>query len=293
MKIMIFGSSGQMGTVFMKKVPKSLEIVSPLRNELNLIKKKDVENFIDFHKPEVILNFAAFTDVDQSEKKQNLAFNINAKVPSIISSCAKKIDAIFFHISTDYVYNNTGNGYISEDSEIKPINIYGKSKALGEKLIKENCNKFIILRTSWLYSDYKKNFYKTISKRLKHDSCLKVVNDQIGSPTLMNDLIDAIFIIIKSLTKEDLEKKLDEKIWGIYNLSNSGETSWYGFACKIAIKMGYSPSQKIIPVSSNDYNFAVTRPRNSRLDNSKIRKTFGIELPFWEDSFNKFFENNK
>ena len=292
MKIILFGSSGQLGLSFMKKVPQKLEIITPLRSEIDLGIENDIETFIAQHNPKIILNFAAYTDVDGAETHQKLAFNINATAPSIISRCAKKYGAVFLHISTDYVYHDLKNQYLFEDSEIKPKNIYGKSKALGEKLIKENCKKFIILRTSWLYSSHKTNFFTTISKLIKTKDCIKVVNDQIGSPTLVDDFVDAILIILNFLLKEKLNKKNSKEIWGIYNLSNSGETSWYKFASLIADKMGYNSESKIIPINSKDYNSVADRPLNSKLDNSKIFDMFGIRLPYWEDSFNNFFKNN-
>ena len=292
MKIILFGSSGQLGLSFMKKVPKKLEIITPLRSEIDLSIKDDIEKFIVQHNPKIILNFAAFTDVDKAETHQKLAFNINARAPSIISSCAKKIGAIFVHISSDYVYNDSKNQYLVEENEIKPKNIYGKSKALGEKLIKENCKQFIILRTSWLYSSKKRNFFTTISKLIKTKDCIKVVNDQIGSPTLVDDLVDAVLIILNFLLKEKLNYKNSNKMWGIYNLSSSGETSWYKFASIIADKMGYNSKLKIIPINSKDYSAVAERPLNSRLDNSKIFNIFGIKLPNWEDSFHNFFKNN-
>ena len=216
----------------------------------------------------------------------------NGIAPSIISSCANKINSVFLHISTDYVYNTLNNSFHNEESDINPINVYGKSKALGEKFIKENCQKFVILRTSWLYSNYKNNFFTTISKLIKTKNSIKVVNDQIGSPTLVNDFIGGLLIILECLNKNNLGNIVNKKIWGIYNLSNRGVTSWYKFACKIAFKMGYNPSKKIIPINSIDYESVANRPLNSRLDNSKILKTFGIELPYWEDSFNDFYENS-
>lgn len=292
MKILVFGSSGQLGSIFLESVPKKFEVIAPLRNEADLTIEDEIQKCICYYKPNVILNFAAFTDVDGSEKNPKLAFQINSIAPSIISSCANKINSVFLHISTDYVYNTLNNKFLNEESDINPINVYGKSKALGEKFIKENCQKFIILRTSWLYSNYKNNFFTTISKLIKTKNSIEVVNDQIGSPTLVNDFIGGLLIILECLNKNNLGNIVNKKIWGIYNLSNSGVTSWYKFACKIAFKMGYNPSKKIIPVNSIDYGSVAHRPLNSRLDNSKILKTFGIELPFWEDSFNDFYENS-
>ena len=127
---------------------------------------------------------------------------------------------------------------------------------------------------------------------MKTKNFIKVVNDPMGSPTLANDFIDGLLTILELLNEVKLGYKVNKKIWGIYNLSNTGVTSWYRFACKIALKMGYNPSEKIIPVNSINYETVANRPLNSRLDNSKILKVFGIKLPFWEDSFDDFYKNN-
>lgn len=291
MKIIIFGSSGQLGITFTQSIPEKFEVITPLRSEIDLSVENDIKKYISQKKPKIILNFAAFTDVDGSEKNPRQAFDINSKAPCIIAKCAKKVGAIFIHISTDYVYSGFNKEYFTEESEIKPKNIYGKSKALGEKLIRKNCRRFIILRTSWLYSNHKINFFTTISKLIKTRDNIRVVNDQIGSPTLVNDVVSAVLKILDTLSKENLKKEHIKNIWGIYNLSNSGETSWYGFASVIANKMGYNSTSKITPVNSREYNSIAHRPLNSRLDNSKIFRAFGIRLPNWEDSFNDFFEN--
>ena len=175
-----------------------------------------------------------------------------------------------------------------EESVIKQKSIYSQSKTLGEKLIKENCKQFIILRTSWLNSDRKKNFFTTISKLIKTKDFIKVVDDQVGSPTLLDDLL----IILIFLLKETLNKIDCKEMWGIYNLSSSGKTSRYKFATIIADKMGYNSELKIIPINSKDYGSVAERPLNSRLDNSKIFDIFGIRLPNWKDSFNNFFKKN-
>ena len=290
MKILVFGPNGQMGTIFRNTVPKKYDIIFAARSSVDLRHKSKIENFITLTKPDIVINFAAYTDVDGSEKNQNLAMEINANAPSTISKCAHQIGAIFIHISTDYVLNSKINVYLDEKSKVKPCNFYGKSKALGEKLIQENCNKYLIFRTSWLYSDIKKNFFLTISDLTKTRNNIKVINDQFGAPTLVYDVIDTLIKILEILIQNILINKDNEKYWGIYNLSNGGETSWYGFACKIASNMGYDSTEKIIPVNGKNYNALAQRPQNSRLDNNKIYKIFGIRQCNWEDSFKNFYK---
>lgn len=291
MKILLFGSTGQMGSIFKEYVPKQYELIIAPRLNFDKDFQKFIKELIEMTDPDIILNFVAYTDVDGCETNQNLALNLNAKVPSVISKYAYKIDAIFFHISTDYVYNTNTSEYLKEDTEVNPCNFYGKSKFLGEKLIQENCIKYIIIRTSWLYSDIRKNFFLTISELIKTKNSFKVVNDQVGAPTLVYDVVDSLNIIIETLTNNMKNQYDNSNYWGIYNLSNGGETTWHQFAKKIALKFDYDQKVKIISVNSNNYNSIANRPNNSRLDNNKIYKIFGIKLPYWEDSFNNFFKD--
>ena len=289
MKILIFGSNGQMGTIFRKMVPKEYNIITSARSNLDLGCKSKIKDFITFNNPDIIINFAAYTDVEASEKNQDLAMKINAYAPLIIAKTAHEIGAIFLHISTDYVYNSKLDTFLNEETKIDPINVYGKSKALGEEFIQENCHKYLIFRTAWLYSDIKKNFFLTISNLIRSGKNIKVINDQFGAPTLVYDVIDSLLKILEILIKNILNNKNNERFWGVYNLSNGGETSWYDFACKIASNMGYSSEEIIIPINKTEYKFLAYRPHNSRLDNKKIYQFFGITLPHWEDSFKNFF----
>ena len=291
MKILLFGSTGQMGSIFKDSVSKQYELIIAPRLNVDKDFQKGIKELIEVTNPDIILNFVAYTDVDGCETNQNLALNLNTKVPSVISKYAYEIDAIFFHISTDYVYNTNTNEYLKEDSEVNPCNFYGKSKFLGEKLIQENCIKYIIIRTSWLYSDIRKNFFLTISKLIKTKNSIKVVNDQFGAPTLVYDVVDSLNIIVETLTNNMKNNQDNSNYWGIYNLSNGGEATWHQFAKKIALKIDYKPKAKIISVKSNNYNSLAKRPSNSRLDNNKIYKIFGIKLSNWEDCFNNFFRD--
>lgn len=288
MKVLVFGSSGQLGTIFVERSPRKYQLIVPSRSSVDFKNLKQIKNIIFHHKPKIIINFAAFTDVNGAEKKQDLAFLINAKAPSIIAKSAKEIEAIFIHISTDYVYSNNTSGYIDEEVEIKPCNIYGKSKALGEKLIKENSKYFLIFRTSWLYSNIKKNFFTTISKLIINDAKLQIVNDQLGAPTLVNDVVDALLKILDFLSNDSFDKKSTPNVWGVYNLSNAGETTWFDFACKISLNLGFDYKDKLKPISSHDYKSEAQRPFNSRLNNTKINYVFDVRLPHWENSFDNF-----
>ena len=288
MKIIVFGSNGQMGSIFRKIVPNKFNVIMSDRSNLDISCKSELESFIILNKPDFIFNFAAYTKVDDSEKNQDLALEINANVPLVMAQSANKIGAVFLHISTDYVYDSRSEKYLDEKTKIEPCNFYGKSKALGEKFIQESCNKYLIFRTSWLYSDIKNNFFLTIVHLIRTRKKINIINDQYGAPTLVYDLVRSLIKILEILTKNINNNRDNKLYWGIYNLSNSGETSWYNFACKIASDMGYNSRDIILPINSKDYNSLAQRPSNSRLDNSKIFRVFGIKLPHWEDSFKKF-----
>ena len=284
MKILLFGASGQIGSVIQKVFFENALLQPVFRNDLNLFNYEELERFIIKNKPNIIINCIAFTNVDGCEKDHKTAFKVNADFPKILAKVSSKLGASLIHLSTDYVFNDTGANYLDENTKINPINIYGKSKALGEKNILRFTKQHIILRTSWIYSDLGNNFFLSISDLLKKKSLIHVVNDQFGSPTLAYDLVKGIIDIVHSLYMNK---------WGIYNLTNAGDVSWYDFACKIADNSSVSSSLKIKPVTSIEYGSLARRPNNSRLDNKKIKETFNIVLPNWETSFNNFIKKIK
>jgi len=291
MKIMLFGGMGQLGSILQKKFPIRHILVTPNQSLINMYNQNIIKDYIIDNNPDLIINFSAFTNVDECESNKKLAYDLNANTPKIISESASIIDSKFIHLSTDYVFNKKGNDFLDEETEIKPISVYGKSKALGEKYIMDTKTQYIILRTSWLYSDIGKNFFLTIKYLLNQKNKINVVNDQFGAPTLAYDLVDSIIFIINFLEKTERKKTNLQNIVGIYHVSNAGSTSWYEFACKIADKLGYDPSTKIIPINTKDFDSIAKRPFNSKLDNSKLKKIFNIEMPFWKESFEKFYKN--
>jgi dTDP-4-dehydrorhamnose reductase len=291
MKIMLFGGMGQLGSILKKKILSHHILITPNQSLINMYDQDIIKDYILDNCPNLIINLSAFTNVDGCESNVKLAYDLNANAPKIISESASMIDSKFIHLSTDYVFNQKGINFLDEETEIKPISIYGKSKALGEKYIINTKTKYIILRTSWVYSDVGKNFFLTIKNLLNLHNQINVVDDQFGAPTLAYDLVDSIICIINFLEEREKNKINLNNIFGIYHVSNAGSASWYEFACKISDKLGYNPSIRIKPVNTKDFGSIAQRPFNSKLDNSKLKKIFKIEMPFWEESFEYFYKN--
>lgn len=288
MKIIVFGFSGQLGSILKKKETHNFDLILTPHKSFDMLKKGSIGNFIIEQNPDVVLNLAAYTDVDGCENNENEAFLMNSEIPEVISKACYQIDALLIHLSTDYIYNDSSSLPIKEDSIIDPQSIYGKSKYLGEKNIIKNCSKYIILRSSWIYSDIGKNFYITIKKLLECNKTINVVNDQYGAPTLAYDLVNKILKIINFMeNKRNCGASL-EKFYGTYNISNKGSTTWFKFATLIAKSLSYNSDIRIIPITTEDFAAIAKRPFNSRLDNTKIFNMFGISMPHWKNSFSTF-----
>lgn len=268
MKILLLGKSGMLGSCFMDFFVgmKGLEIHAFDREELDVCNfGKLAAKFAEIH-PEIVINCTAYTAVDEAEKNRDLAFQINAEAVGKMAQLCKKIDVVFIHFSTDYVFDGKKADGYKEDDATDPINVYGESKLAGEKLIVKNTGKYYLVRTSWLFGKNGKNFVDTMMKlgenALKNSTELKVVNDQIGSPTYTHDLVNAV---IENFVKND--QKLP---FGIYHLTNSGTCSWYDFARKIfEIK---KMNVKVLPVSTQQFPRPAKRPSYSILLNNKLPK---------------------
>lgn len=236
-----------------------------------------VRVFFDSVKPVYCINCAAYTAVDKAEAEKELAFQVNGEAVGILAAVSKKHNTRFIHISTDYVFNGEATYPYTENFPTDPINVYGASKLEGEKQAAELDPGCIIIRTSWVYSSYGKNFVKTMIRLMNEKDEIRVVNDQVGSPTYAADLAEAILFIINNA-----EKVAGKWIPGIYNFSNEGIISWFEFA--EAIREYIKSNCAIKPISTSDYTTPAKRPVYSVLDKTKIRETFGIELKDWKAS---------
>ena len=275
MRVLITGANGQLGNEMRR-----LGAVSPNEYlftdvaELDITDKAAVAEFVKSNNVEIIVNCAAYTNVDKAEDDEATAELINATAVRNLAEAVKAVDGTLFHVSTDYVFGSDGNTPRTEDMPTNPLGVYGKTKLHGEQAIAEVGAKAIIIRTAWLYSEFGNNFLKTMLRLTAEKESLNVVFDQVGSPTYAGDLALAIFSIIEGGVYAGNE--------GVYHFSNEGVCSWYDFATEIAAAAGHECV--VMPCHSNEFPSKVTRPPFSVLDKTKIKTTFGIEIPHWRDS---------
>ncbi|MBO5464411.1 MAG: dTDP-4-dehydrorhamnose reductase [Alistipes sp.] len=275
-RILVTGANGQLGSEMRK-----LGAVSPNEYiftdvaELDITDKSAVMTFVEQSKIDVIVNCAAYTNVDKAEDDEATAELINATAVRNLAEAAKAQDATLFHVSTDYVFGAEGNTPRSEDMPTNPLGVYGTTKLHGEQAIQEVGAKAIIIRTAWLYSEFGNNFLKTMLRLTAEKESLNVVFDQVGTPTYAGDLALVIFSIIEGNIYIGNE--------GTYHFSNEGVCSWYDFATEIAIAAGHEGCN-IQPCHSSEFPSKVIRPPYSVLDKTKIKKTFGVDIPHWRDS---------
>jgi len=281
--ILLFGKDGQLGFMLTRTLSLHSNLFSFGKNECDLTKKDEIRNVIKSIKPDVIVNAAAYTAVDKAEINQNLAYKINALAVNEMSKLANKFDALLVHLSTDYVFDGKKLGPYTEKNITNPINIYGKSKLAGEDYIRENLKNFLIIRTSWVYGNYKNNFLKSILKALIEEKNIKVVKDQYGSPTstsLLSDMISHVIINFYFKDKENFP-------YGLYNLTSQGKTNWFDFAKLIKAEeiknnINFKDNKsKIMPITSHESNYLALRPMNSELTSNLFKRTFKINLPNW------------
>ena len=248
---------------------------------LDITDEEAVRRFVSDNNIEIIVNCAAYTNVDKAEEDEVTCTRINTTAPGILASAAKSSGALLIHISTDYVFGGAGgNTPYKEGMEGIPTCIYGRTKLEGEKAIAETGCNHVIIRTAWLYSEFGKNFMKTMLNLTASKPKLNVVFDQAGTPTYALDLAKAICCIIDDFQNEAEEVYSKN---GIYHFSNEGVCSWYDFAMAIARISGNSTCE-ILPCHSDEFPSKVIRPSYSVLDKTKIKTTFGISIPHWMDS---------
>ena len=244
--------------------------------DLDITDANTVRRFVENERIDAIVNCAAYTNVDKAEEEVETADRINREAVRNLAEAAKACDATLFHISTDYVFGGVGNTPFREEDPTAPLGMYGKTKLAGEEAIVASGCKHLVFRTAWLYSPYGRNFLKTMLQLTADKPELQVVFDQVGTPTCAADLARVIFDRIESGDYAGRE--------GFYHFSNEGVCSWYDFAHEIAALAGHTSSCKIRPCHSAEFPSKVQRPNFSVLDKTKIKTTFGIDIPHWRDS---------
>lgn len=280
--VLITGANGQLGKELQQLAASysNLKFLFTDVDTLDICNKDSLNLFFKEYRVQYIVNCAAYTAVDQAEDEMELCYAINRDAVLNLAENAGKHDIKFIHISTDYVFNGKAYRPYTENIPVSPDSVYGKSKAEGEKVLLENCPRAIILRTSWLYSSFGKNFVKTMMKLGREKKSLNVVYDQIGTPTYAADLAWVILEIIRQSTK-----KSDYFQPGIYHYSNEGICSWYDFA--IAIHRMANIECNVQPVVSEAYPAKAPRPFYSVLSKQKFKDTFQLPIAHWESSLEK------
>jgi len=285
-KILVTGANGQLGNE-LRRICKNfpgLQFIYTDVDMLDITNPDAVSVFMEASRPAIVVNCAAFTDVEGAEDNYKTARKVNSLAPQVLAAACAMQDAFLIHISTDYVFDGETNIPYTEDNETNPMSIYGQTKLEGEEKIKTVFDNYIILRTSWLYSEYGHNFIRTILSKSKENASIEVVDDQIGSPTYARDLANTIIdIIIKSILNPTAYQP------GIYNYTNQGSCSWYEFAQEIVNIAGINCEVK--PIKSDKFPTKAKRPKYSVLDTTKIRSSFGIGIPNWKDSLKECLSN--
>ncbi|MEO7982891.1 MAG: dTDP-4-dehydrorhamnose reductase [Bacteroidota bacterium] len=273
-KILVTGSDGQLGKE-LQEIASSFpvyEFIFLPRTGLAIDDIEGIHTYFKTHHPQYLVNCAAYTAVDKAEQEKELAFRVNGEAVGALASICKEQSCKFIHISTDYVFDGTATIPYKENAATNPPGVYGASKLAGEKKALQFNPDSLIIRTSWVYSEFGKNFVKTMLKLLQEKEEISVVNDQLGSPTYARDLAEAILQIISS---QNWQK-------GIYHFSNDGIISWFDFA--VAIKELTGSVCKINPIPTSQYPTAAKRPPYSGLDTLKIRETYGVKPVPWKAS---------
>ena len=299
LKILLTGKNGQVGGDLAQLLPRLGEVTALDRRQLDLAKPSEIRRVVQDIRPNVIVNAAAYTAVDQAEKEEALARVVNADAPGIMAEEAKNIGALLVHYSTDYVFDGSKTTPYMEDDPPNPLNAYGSTKLAGEHAIAASGAPHLILRTEWVYATRGRNFLLTILRLATQHQEFKVVNDQIGSPTWSREIATATARIIEKLAGQTGSFTRLPEIRATYHMTAAGQASWYDFARKIleiaaripkgagwfAAATGNRPllATRVVPIPTSEYPTLARRPAYSLLSNSLLARTFGIRLPDWQE----------
>ncbi len=286
MKILITGSNGMLGTDLvdllkygMASLDPNLEVIEAPHEVLDITLEDKVSGFISAHTPDIIVNCAAFTNVDKCETESKAAFNVNALGPKYIAAAAKKCGARLIHISTDFVFDGNSNKPYTEKDRTNPLSAYGRTKHEGERNIQNYCDSYLIVRTSWLFGHNGINFAAKMLELAEHNKELSIVTEETGSPTYTPDLAGALWTLIK------------HECEGIINISNYGSCSRYEWAEYIFETMGYNI--KINPIKSSEYKRPAKVPLNSTLNCQKFTTITGMRMRPWEEAVESYLKKQK
>ena len=277
MKILVFGRIGQLGSALAEVLSDRYETRFIDQPELDLTVPESVRDHVQTYLPSIVINAAAYTAVDRAETEPELAHIINARAPESLAYACDEAGAVLIHYSTDYVFDGTASMPYTETAAVAPTGVYGQSKLAGEIAVASATQRYVILRTAWLYSAVGHNFVKTMLKLADSGQPVRVVADQVGSPTYAQDLARVTRSIIEVLISSR------EDCFGLYHVTNSGTTSWHGLAQEI-FRLAAHQDVVVQPISTEEYPTPAPRPAYTALDCSKLERVFGLPLPSWRDA---------
>ncbi|UII71840.1 dTDP-4-dehydrorhamnose reductase [Pseudomonas sp. HN11] len=280
MKILITGQQGQVSRELQGRLQGLGELIVLGRDQLDLVNTDQIREQIRAHRPDLIINAAAHTAVDQAESEREVAFAINAIAPGVLAEEAKALGVPLIHYSTDYVFDGSKPAPYTEADTPNPLGVYGQSKLAGEQAIAAVGGQYLILRTSWVYSNHGKNFLLTLQRLLQEKPQMRIVADQIGAPTWAGSIANST----RALIERWQAGKAGE--WGIYHLTAQGETSWFGFAEAIGAHVRHQgrACAELEPIPSSAYPTPAKRPLNSRLDCSRLQQQWHVSQPLWQNA---------
>jgi dTDP-4-dehydrorhamnose reductase len=306
--ILLTGKNGQLGDDLQHTLPELGEVIPTDRKQLDLSRPDEIRKLIRDVRPDLIVNAAAYTAVDQAEKDETLAHAINSEAPAIMAEEAKKIGAALVHYSTDYIFDGGKDCPYDENDSPNPISVYGRTKLAGEQAIRDSGVDHLIFRTAWVYSTRGKNFLLTILRLATQREELRIVRDQIGAPTWSREIADGTVKALQQICNRRGGTTAWSERGGTYHMTAAGETSWYEFTQVILREAAQAPNaaawfrtatagkellvRRVVPITTVEYPTPARRPAYSVLSNSKLNRVFGIQLPDWQQQLQTAFTFN-
>jgi dTDP-4-dehydrorhamnose reductase len=285
--VLLFGSNGQLGWTFRQHLPAERLTVLD-RQAADLANPEAIRAAIRTHRPDIILNAAAYTAVDKAQSEPELAHQINAVAPGVMAEEAQALGACLVHFSTDYVFAGEGTQPYKESDATGPLSVYGQTKLAGEQAVQQACARHLIFRTSWVVGEHGGNFMKTMLRLAAERDSLRVVADQYGVPTSARFLVQHSLAAVHHCLQQEAGHQAAP--WGVYHLVPAGETTWHAYAQHViglahaqGLPMKAKP-EDVHPIRTEDYPLPAPRPKNSRLSTEKFQRAFGISLPAWQPS---------
>jgi dTDP-4-dehydrorhamnose reductase len=282
MNILIFGGTGQIGHALIRELSQTSNVVAPTRAEVDLTSADAIRGAVEGFAPNVVINASGYTAVDAAESDEATCAALNADAPGILAEVCRRRGACLVHFSTDYVFDGTKRAPYVESDATRPLSVYGRTKLEGERAIEAIGGAYLIFRTSWVYAARGRNFALTMLRLARERAELSIVDDQTGAPTSAGAIAAGVAKVLRGLTSGAALRDSVESAAGVYHLTASGVTTWYGFARAILADM---PEKRLHAIRTDEYPTAATRPRYSVLDNTKVRERFGVQLPSWDDQW--------